>query len=634
MLDYFSHFLSGLLDLDRWIKRAIVIALDAVLCVFAVWIAFSLRLGSWMLWNDSIAITILLSLLFWLPIFFLSGVYRVVFRFAGAGTIFGLAKAVAVFTIPMLVVFGFYVIPGVPRTIALLHPILFFFLLALSRIVIRYLLVDILNMQTYQGVRRNVLIYGAGNSGQQLAASLRGEPSMILKAFMDDNENLAGQKLNGVPVFSSKMLEKVLHRYSITDVLLAFPNASRAEQKRIITSMSQYSLKVKMLPRLSHILDDKVSISDLRDVSVEDLLGRSSVKPDLSLMVHTVAGKTVMVTGAGGSIGSELCRQILKQNPNRLILAEISEVGLYFIDQELTDEVARSNDKIQVEIIPELVSVVERPQMKRLFEKWQPETVFHAAAYKHVPLVEANPLAGLKNNIFGTLNAALEAELTGVAHFILVSTDKAVRPTNVMGASKRCCELVLQALSHRGSKTRFAMVRFGNVLGSSGSVVPHFMRQIKQGGPITVTHRNITRYFMTIPEAAQLVIQAGAMAKGGEVYVLDMGESVRIIDLAESMINLSGLSIKNASNPNGDIEIIEIGLRPGEKLYEELLIGDNPQSTAHKKIMKAEESFLPWPELEDHLKIMQKNLAEGNSEAAISLLKTLVPEFMHNRDGY
>ena len=627
MFAAFLNFLTQLLALDRWMKRAMVIGVDGLLCVGSIWLAFSIRFGVWLLPQFPVATFIIVALLTWLPVFYLCGVYRVLFRYAGAGTIFDLGKAVLIYGIPLIAIFGFWTVPGVPRTVSLLQPILFFCMLALSRIVMRYVLVDLLSMRGHGDKMKRILIYGAGNSGQQLASSFRGEGDMQLKGYIDDDMSLVGQKLNGVPVFSGQSLGKVLKDNHITDVLLAFPSASRTVRKAAVQRVSHYSVRVKTLPRLSHILDGKVSFDDLRDVSVEDLLGRSTVQPDISLMGSTITGKTIMVTGAGGSIGSELCRQILAQEPACLILAEISEVGLYLIDQELRETISRSGAKSTVRVLPELANAVDQHQMARLFRKWKPHTVFHAAAYKHVPLVEANPMSGIRNNVFGTLHTAIEAEKAGVGHFILISTDKAVRPTNVMGASKRTCELVLQALAAQGSKTRFAMVRFGNVLGSSGSVVPRFLRQIREGGPVTVTHRDITRYFMTIPEAAQLVIQAGAMAEGGEVYVLDMGESVRIIDLAESMINLSGRSVKNSNNPEGDIEITEVGLRPGEKLYEELLIGDNPEPTPHERIMKANEKMVSWDVLRQVLDNMNNALAAGDQEQAMSMLRDLVPEY-------
>lgn len=613
-----------LLGLDRIYKRAFVVLIDAVICIASVVIAFSLRWGVWDFGSIPMARYTAIAIALWLPIFFLSNIYRAIFRFAGAGTLLSLAKATGIYAAVLIVTSAVVTITGVPRTIAILHPIIFFAGLALSRIVMRYILVDILNRHGYRGQHKNILIYGAGSAGQQLAASLRDEPSMHLVGFIDDNRNIAGQRLNGKPVHTGDALESLIKKYEVSDVLLAMPSIPKPVEKMIITKLSNIGVKVKKLPSLSNMVSGNITVSDLREISIEDLLGRSSVQADNMLMNDAVDGKIVLVTGAGGSIGGELCRQIMTCNPKQLILADVSELALYTIHQELRD--AQPDDAV-LQIIPQLVNVADKSQIARLFRKNTPDIVFHAAAYKHVPLVEANPLAGIRNNIFGTLNTVLEAEAVGVPNFILISTDKAVRPTNVMGTTKRTCELILQAIVARGSKTNFSMVRFGNVLGSSGSVVPRFMNQIKAGGPVTLTDKRITRYFMTIPEAAQLVVQAAGMAKGGEVFLLDMGASVRIIDLAKSMISLSGLSLRSKDNPDGDIEIVEIGLRPGEKLYEELLIGNSPKETDHKQIMKANENYVEWNILETMLIDLERELAEGHATPAVAQLKRIVPEF-------
>lgn len=624
--DNFIILVNWLLSLDRIYKRIFVIILDASLCIAAVWIAFSLRLGIWDLWSIPMLRTAALALALWFPIFFLSNIYSVIFRFSGSGTMLSLMRATMVMAIIMIVIIGGITMVGVPRTISILHPIIFLSALIMSRIVMRYILVDILNKHGYRGEQKNIIIYGAGSAGQQLAASMSSEPSMQLVGFVDDNPNISGQKLNNKTVYPANQIEHIVEKYEISDVILALPSVPRATQMAIIKRLSNIEVRVQKLPSLSKIVSGNITISDLRQVSIEDLLGRSSVEPDNELMNKAVTGKTVLVSGAGGSIGGELCRQIMKWKPKKLVLVEISELALYTIHQELHDiQLSRKDDPI--ELLPSLVSVANRPQVARLFRKMKPEIVFHAAAYKHVPLVEANPLSGMRNNIFGTLNMALEAEAAGVDNFILISTDKAVRPTNIMGATKRGCELILQAIVARSSKTNFSMVRFGNVLGSSGSVVPRFMNQIKSGGPVTLTDKRITRYFMTIPEAAQLVVQAAGMAKGGEVFLLDMGASIRIIDLAKSMIGLSGLSVKSGDNPDGDIEIIEIGLRPGEKLYEELLIGDNPQNTDHAQIMKASEKYIEWDILEAMLSQLETHIIDGKSKPAIATLQKIVPEF-------
>lgn len=620
------HIIGLLPRLRRGKKRAIVLWVDAILCVAAVWIAFSLRLGQWDLTSRGIDLVALAALCLWFPIALYAGVYRAIFRAVGSGMMVGLAMSVAIMAAPMIAIFMLVGVSGVPRTIAILQPMIFFLLLALSRIVARYLLVDLLNQRTFVGERRRTLIYGAGAAGQQLASSIRLEVGMALYGFVDDDEHLEGHRLNGIKISHSRDLGSLINLYGITDVLLALPSTSRARRKQIVDGLQRFSVHVRTLPAMREIVDDRVSISDLREVDIEDLLGRDPVAPHPELLHRTITGKVVMVTGAGGSIGSELCRQIAQLNPTHLILAEQSEYALYAISREL-EAAAGHGTKAEITIVPELANVADASAIGRMLERWRPHTVFHTAAYKHVPLVEANVISGARNNIFGTLHTAVAAARLGVGHFILISTDKAVRPTNVMGATKRVCELILQALAASGSTTIFSMVRFGNVLGSSGSVVPLFKQQIRSGGPVTVTDKRITRFFMTIPEAAQLVIQAGSMAEGGEVYVLDMGKPIRIVDFARSMIRLSGMTVRDETNPDGDIEIIEVGLRPGEKLYEELLIGDNPLHTEHQRIMRARERFLPIDRLLMALGRLDETLAAGNRAQVLTILIELVPEF-------
>ncbi len=621
--------------LPRRTRQFVVAAIDGVLCSIAVWMAFSLRLGEFYRVETNILLVTAAALVLWYPIASWRGVYRSIIRFSGARAMFGLGMAVVIYTTPMTVLFLANGFAGIPRTIALIQPIIFLALMAISRLTIRFVLIDIVNGHYADTARRVVAIYGAGSAGQQLALSLRHEPQVRLAAFIDDDVRLAGQQLDGVTVHPSTKLDSLLDSNDIDEVLLALPSASRARRKAIIQALQKHPVAVRSLPSVGNLIDGKVSVSDLRDVSIDDLLGRDPVRPNELLIGKTVTGKHVMVTGAGGSIGSELCRQILRSRPAELILLERSEYALYAIGVEL-EALAESLD-VSVPIMPVLGDVGDRDAVRRIFEKCQPETVFHAAAYKHVPLVESNPVAGLRNNIFGTLNACLAAEECGVRNFVLISTDKAVRPTNVMGASKRVCELILQARAQlhglKRDRTIFTMVRFGNVLGSSGSVVPRFQRQIREGGPVTLTHRDVTRYFMTIPEAAQLVIQAGAMAKGGEVFVLDMGEPVRILDLARSMIHLSGMTVRDELNPEGDIEICEIGLRPGEKLYEELLIGDNPEPTVHERIRRANEVMISWGSLQTTLDSMSLLLSCGDSAGATLLLQELVPEYQSAAEG-
>ncbi|WP_408609204.1 polysaccharide biosynthesis protein [Allopontixanthobacter confluentis] len=526
---------------------------------------------------------------------------------------------------PLISIFTFAGVSGVPRTIGVLLPLLFFFLLAMSRICGRYFFVEILRDQGFSGDIKRTIIYGAGVAGQQLAVSLRHDRNFVLVGFVDDNRRLENQHLDGVSVTHTSQLSKLVKKASVDTIFLALPSISRTQRKQIVDRLMPLRVKVQTLPSMQELVDGEASISIMRPIKAEDLLGRDAVAPNQSLLDRTIAGKIVLVTGAGGSIGSELCRQIARLRPKLLVLVEMSEPALYQVEREL--RLLRQASGLGFEIDAQLLNVTDTAGVERLFDRFCPDTVFHAAAYKHVPLVEANAISGLRNNIIGTRNTAKAANRAGCKNFILVSTDKAVRPTNVMGASKRVCELILQAEDNAGSATRFAIVRFGNVLGSSGSVVPQFERQIAAGGPVTLTHRNITRFFMTIPEAAELVIQAGAMAQGGDLFLLDMGKPVKIYDLASTMVELSGHSLKTPERPDGDIEIVEIGLRPGEKLYEELLIDDCSEATDHVRILRAREYHLPSAELDPQIESLQRALSAGDTGAALELLQSLVPEY-------
>lgn len=632
---YWRHFRAAILnfivDRPRRQRQLTAVAVDGMLCFAAVVIAFSLRLGVWDLASRPILIFSAIALALWYPMAWRAGVYRSLVRYSGARTVADLVIACGLLTLPLVAILVTFRIHDVPRTLGVLHPIIFLLLLASSRIFVRFALLDLLKVVDVDA--RRVLVYGAGRAGQQLALSLRHEPKVHLVGFIDDDLRLDGQRLDGTPVFGSTRLERLLDDTHVDEVLLAIPSASRTRRREIIETLQNEGIYVRSLPNLTNVIDGSITVSDLREIQIEELLGRETVAANELLMGKTIVGKAVLISGAGGSIGSELCRQIVRCGPARLILLEQSEYGLYAIEQELGELMQELG--VDVPLIPELANVSERSSMTRIYRHYRPDTVFHAAAYKHVPLVEANPLSGLRNNIMGTLHSVEAAEAAGVSNFILISTDKAVRPTNIMGASKRVCELILQARAEQpGSKTIFSMVRFGNVLGSSGSVVPRFKAQIAAGGPVTVTDREITRYFMTIPEAAQLVIQASAMAKGGEVFVLDMGQPVKIIELARTMIRLSGLSIRDSDNPDGDIEIVETGLRPGEKLYEELLIGDNPQSTNHPRIMRAREILWPWADLEQALAQLDGAIRQfGDADAAVRIIARLVPEFAPEKTG-
>ncbi|MGN6499535.1 MAG: polysaccharide biosynthesis protein [Tsuneonella sp.] len=631
-MDSLSGWLTAVLGhvatLHRWQKRTIVFTIDLALLTISSWLAYSLRMSVWVYWNDAIRALLLGSLALMIPTFTLNGVYRSIFRYAGTGMMAILVRAFLFYAVGMGLVFGLYSFRGVPRTLAAIQPIVFFMLVAGSRVSFRFLILDLLGRGRFAGSVRRVLIYGAGVAGQQLAASMHSDPSLKICGFIDDDERLKGQKLDGIRVAFSGDLPKLVETNAITDVLLALPNSSRKRRRAIVKQLSPLQLNVKMLPQAKDIVGGKVSLSDLRPLEIEDLLGREPVMPNEVLLGRTVVGKCVLVTGAGGSIGSELCRQIARIGARKLVLFDISEYALYSIEHELRATLAASGRSM--ELVAVLGSVTNAERLAATFEAHRPETAFHAAAYKHVPLVEANPLEGVRNNVLGTFETVQAAHNAGIADFILISTDKAVRPTNVMGASKRAAEQVLQSFAAHATGTRFSMVRFGNVLGSSGSVVPLFRRQIEAGGPITLTDHRVTRFFMTIPEAANLVIQAGGLARGGEVFVLDMGRPVKIADLARTMIQLSGLAVRDAKNPDGDIAIVEVGLRPGEKLFEELLIGENPQKTKHPRIMMAHEDFMPWSRLSSLLGRLRHCYSE---DSAIHLLHELVPEFVHRRDN-
>lgn len=613
---------SRMLATRRPLKRLVVIAFDCFSCVLAVWLSFSIRLGYWQLATKPVLMLVGFELIVCVAAFHAVGAYRNMFRFLGARGLIQLSLACAIAAIPTVVVFGFNSVLGVPRTISVLFPIIFLGLVTMGRIVARYLLVELFGESSEQ---KRVLIYGAGMAGRQLAASLELEPIYKFVGYIDDDDSLMGNRIENLPIHSSADLERVVGRGKVDIVLLAVPEMSRNGRAVMVKRLQECGVQVQTLPGVREIVDGVVSIKDLREIKVTELLSRDTVQPDADLLTRAIRDRTVLVTGAGGSIGSELCRQILRQRPRRLVMFEMTEAVLYAIDDELRR--ARDEAGLDIELIPELGSLENKAATYRLFERFRPDVVFHAAAYKHVPLVEQNAVAGVRNNVCGTLNAALAACASGVDRFVLVSTDKAVRPTNVMGASKRVCELILQALAARQSDTVFSMVRFGNVLGSSGSVVPQFERQIALGGPVTVTHREVTRFFMTIPEAAELVIQAGAMARGGEVYLLDMGEPVKIYELARLMIQLAGLSVRDELNPDGDIAIEEIGLRPGEKLYEELLISAAARPTAHSRIMMAEENCLAWDDLSASLDDLGTILDAADPKAVRSMLENLVHGF-------
>ncbi len=591
-----------ILGFPRWVKQAIALLTDLGLCVLSIWFAYYLRLGEFVPLAGNALYALLASITLALPIFTAFGLYRTIFRYSGWPVLLSVARAVIVYGLLYASLFTAIGFPDIPRTVGIIQPILLLLFVGLARLLARVWFADDHGRGTLlREGRHKVLVYGAGRAGRQLVTAMANGFEMQVIGFLDDNPALHGHYVNGLPVYKPADLHGLVETRGVADVLLAMPSIGRARRNEIIASMCQAHVSVRTLPSVNELAQGRLSISDVRDLDIDDLLGRAPVRPDLALLEKNVKGKVVLVTGAGGSIGSELCRQILAISPAQLLLVEQSEFSLYAVHQELQ----RQLTGYATVLVPLLASVQDASRMRDIITTWRPATLYHAAAYKHVPLVEHNPAEGIRNNVFGTLRTAQVAMAYGVSNVVLISTDKAVRPTNIMGASKRLAEIVLQALAERTSDTKFSMVRFGNVLGSSGSVVPKFRQQIRDGGPITLTHPEITRYFMTIPEASQLVIQAGAMAQGGDVFVLDMGESVKIIDLASRMIELSGLTVKDAENPEGDIEIQITGLRPGEKLYEELLIGDNPKPTMHPRIMKAHEEFIPWAVLEGKLQALE-----------------------------
>lgn len=624
-MTFINKLIEPVLALPRPVKRVVVLSLDGGLCILTVWLALYLRLGEFVpLASDAWPAAVFAPALA-LPIFIRFGLYRAVFRYVGPEALLAIFNAVLVYGVIYFSIFTLFSVSGVPRTLGIIQPLLLLLGIGGSRLLGRYWLTGRYRELLIDPEYKRVLIYGAGASGRQLASAIASSRDMKVIGFLDDDTSLQGSIIGGKPVWSPTAMRQVIENYSVSEVLLAISGASRRRQNEILTQISAIGIGVRTLPGLMDVARGSVTVTDLRPLKIEDVLGREPVEPDGALMNTNIHDKVVLVTGAGGSIGSELCRQMLKSGPCALLLVENSEAALYQIHREL--ELLCRAHSLPTVIYPLLGSVADEQRMRQLFAAWRPDTIYHAAAYKHVPLVEHNIVEGVRNNVLGTWCCAKLAMEMEVRSFVLVSTDKAVRPTNVMGASKRLAELTLQALASAPSSTCFSMVRFGNVLGSSGSVVPLFREQIHNGGPVTVTHPDITRYFMTIPEAAQLVIQAGAMAKGGEVFVLDMGEPVRLIDLAHRLIALSGLRVRSVEEPDGDIEIIFSGLRPGEKLYEELLIGEDPAPTEHPRVMMANEKFLALPHLQVGLSRLQALLEGQNAVGVRTLLAELVCEY-------
>ncbi len=683
MLTIFKYILL----IPKSLKRSILIFTDTVLLISAIWLSFSLLLDNWLWPSEGLNKPILLLMLFTpilgVPVFAYFGLYRTIIRYLGMKTIWSIVNAVLVYTMVLTVIIFLMGLHQVAWSVVPINAMIAILIIGGSRVLASWMLLKIedsihinnISDNTIAGRYRQsrVVIFGAGAAGRQLAVGLGQSREYILLAFVDDCIKLHGRDLMGVPIFSQEQLKTFVTKHHVDDIYIAMPSITRKQRTLIIDNLRSLNVRVRSLPGLIDMAKGKADYADLHDLDINDLLSREPALPDEKMLKKQVTGKTVMVTGAGGSIGSELCRQILQRKPKLLLLFELNEFSLYTLHNELLDTLRylegeqQDGDEVGLVpiILPLLGSVVDENRVDDIISTWNPNIIYHAAAVKHVPIVEQNISECIKNNVAGTLVMAKVAIEREVEYFILVSTDKAVNPTNAMGASKRCCELILQALASQqylsfepvqnGSPskkvqriTQLAMVRFGNVLGSSGSVVPYFRKQIAQGGPITLTHKDIVRYFMTIPEAAQLVMQAGAMmdteksgfgaktidntsessvGSNAEVYVLDMGKPVKIIVLARRMVELSGFRIKDGNSPDGDIAIEVVGLRPGEKLFEELLIGNNTQMTQHPRIMKANEKFLPWEELQPMLSSLQIAAVNGDVMMIRRILQMLVSEY-------
>lgn len=620
--------LKKFLALPRLKKQLVAVVTDFLLLLFAFWSALALRFETWVPAIGDYQGQMFAAPLLAIPIFIRLGLYRAVIRFMEDRVVFVVAGGVTFSVLLLAAGMALTHTSGVSRGVLAIYWCLAILYVGASRFLARSYF---LRAERGQDSRVRIAIYGAGRAGTQLAYALRAGREYLPVAFFDDSPALQKTEVAGLRVHSPDEMTTVLSAKEIDELLLAIPSASRSRRAEIIDRLEGFHCKVKLVPGMADVVSGNVAVDAIREVEIEDLLGRELVTPDPMLLGRCISGKVVLVSGAGGSIGSELCRQIVRLQPVRLVLMELSEFALYSIEQELAALCNRL--RVSVDLVPVMGSVTHEHRNENVMKNFGVQTVYHAAAYKHVPLVEHNPIEGLRNNAVGTRRMAEAALAVGVETFVLISTDKAVRPTNVMGASKRLSELILQALAKRGGKTRFCMVRFGNVLGSSGSVVPLFRKQIAAGGPITLTHADITRYFMTIPEAAQLVIQAGSMGQGGEVYVLDMGKPVKIIDLARRMVHLSGLEVRDEVHPEGDIAIEIVGLRPGEKLFEELLIGENVEGTSHPLIMRAYEHELPWARLVEVLAKMDEASRAFDYERVLALLGALVKEYAPARHG-
>lgn len=616
---------SFFFNLERWKKRIFIMLLDFLLIPIAVWVSFALRLGTWEPPLNDGAWMLMLAPIIMLPIFIHLGLYRAVIRFIGGQqAVMAVLKGITLSTMILALIAVLANWDGIPRSIFLIYWGTSFIFIGGSRYLIRL----IYAYHYSKSEKLHIAIYGAGEAGIQLANALARNSDYRAVAYIDDNPTLNKAIIQGLQVYKPTQLLSLVEKMQVSQVFLAMPSLTKIRKSEILQFLEPFPLHVLTIPNMSELISGERRIDEVREIEVDELLGRDPVEPDQELLSICIENKVVMVTGAGGSIGSELCRQIIQLKPSKLVLFESSEFALYSIENELITLLQTQLSTFNKEcLIPVLGTVQNQYRLEDIIQQYKVNTLYHAAAYKHVPLVEHNPIEGILNNTFGTLYAALAAKNCKVRHFVLISTDKAVRPTNVMGASKRMAEMILQALAQQPSQTIFSMVRFGNVLGSSGSVVPLFRKQIQVGGPITITHPDIIRYFMTIPEAALLVIQAGALARGGEVFLLDMGEPVKIIDLAKRMVHLSGYSVRDETNPNGNIELKFTGLRPGEKLYEELLIDSEADKTSHPKIFKAHEDYITWKNLESVINDLNTYCQQKDFEHIQLTLETYVSGF-------
>ena len=626
-----TAFFEWFLRCSRPKKRVISVTIDSCMLTFACWAALVLRLGTAEGLITSYWHTLILAPACAIPAMIPLGLYRAVIRYVGYRAIWTIVRGVTLGVAIWAAVIILFNLP-MPHSSIIIYWMAALVSVGGTRILGRWMFRQLTPMgRSYKNRHAScALIYGAGGSGQQMANAFLISPEISPVGFIDDDPSIQGSEITGLRVYALDEIESLINRYGIDTILLSTRKMSMQRRQEIFDILEKYPLAVKMVPSFGDVVQGKVKVTDIMDMDVSDLLGRDTVTPDQALLSSCITQKSVLVTGAGGSIGSELCRQIIRQTPKRVVLFELTEFALYSIERELRDSI--NSLDLNIELTPILGNAQERQHLEKIMHHYSIDTVYHAAAYKHVPLVEHNTIAGLQNNVFGTLAAAEASVNTKVKNFVLVSTDKAVRPTNVMGASKRLAEMVLQAISEREQDqrqpTQFAMVRFGNVLGSSGSVIPNFRKQIKNGGPVTVTHPDITRYFMTIPEAASLVIQAGSMGSEGDVFLLDMGRPVKIIDLARKMILLSGHTIREESHSDGDIEIVFTGLRSGEKLYEELLIGNDAQGTRHPMIMRSSEASLNWESLETELRQLQAHIQIADYEMIRAKISKLVSGYL------